>query len=983
MTKRQAAPPKPKPIAGYTPGSFTAPKKVTNTTFNPAAASVGGAAAKQGKKRSILGQVGDIVTSFPSAAQHLGSQAYTSVNNAGNDIVGSLKNIAHPSKDPLLQNWDKTKGRYPLIEQQRQAFVQTGMDIRHPERFAEAYRNGTIVGKVVNDIANAGLVAAAAAPVASALGEAGVPGATAAGAGLKTASTLGADVAGSPAKIYTEGGKLLGAAPRAIIEGSTGLTLPTLSEGISNAAERLVEKHPQLAHTFPTLTELGRAQREELTKGKTEFAYNRRQLSRVTQEANKIGDADTQAAAGLIQTGESRALADAVHNSPTPIPDEALARIATGNAEGIYAATPAAARMAADYEAGKLAPEQMAKIDQINALKTPSTQQRENVGLARGTINPEQLGFAQTEAGRTPARLRFAETSAKRAGDMFRQEGDKYVGTFPELRDAYHELAADSEQTVNRMAAEGADVPHVISSSESRLNTPNNPRSRRFAASPQKFSEQYVKETTQHPLTVQGWAQDELKRHFQNIRSETADRIAERAGSAAGDILGPSSAGMSGAALDREMAAQGYVRIGDTSVASTAATRYIPDYLKPAFDHEFEGSFGAKLPFLPEWNRAWKMAVLPLSPKWHIGNVIGNALMATVGAGVDPFTLLSKLGEAKRMVDEGIVNSHEQERLYTSNLTRRDIQTPGTTLDTLGNPTIETRPGFGRRFINKSYAFNSYIDDMSRTAVYLAKLDKGLSPEIAVRESLKALGDFDRMSAFEKNFVKEVIPFYPWMRHITQLTLRLPIEHPMRVAWMLKLGNEYGDPQSGLPDFMKGAVGFGKPGTHYIPLSNVNPFGDVVARSPLTPTGFAASVSPFIKYPIMAATGIDLSHGFNQATRPQGVGSFNARGEYKAGPILDPNALLNMAINQVPIARGARDVVTGGVGRYSGTGQIVKDKEGNPKYPPTQSRLESLIRTFVPFPRPTPAPTTTTTTTAKPKKANAVAGYVPGSFGNG
>jgi hypothetical protein len=248
------------------------------------------------------------------------------------------------------------------------------------------------------------------------------------------------------------------------------------------------------------------------------------------------------------------------------------------------------------------------------------------------------------------------------------------------------------------------------------------------------------------------------------------------------------------------MAAEGYTRVRpDKFGPSTADSRYVPDYLKNAYDHEFMGA-GHRMPILPAVNRAWKTAVLPLSPKWHIGNVVGNLFMATVFGGTTPLQLIAQLGDARQMVKEGILNDSSQARLYTSNMTRGElgrglVGQHGEIIGPHTNPSMLTPKGF----IQASYRANSFIDDVTRTAVYLSKIDKGLSPEIAVRESLNAMGDFTRMTPFERNTIREIIPFYAWMRHVTQAAIRLPIEHPMRAAWMIALANEYGDPQGDLP----------------------------------------------------------------------------------------------------------------------------------------------------------------------------------------
>jgi hypothetical protein len=135
----------------------------------------------------------------------------------------------------------------------------------------------------------------------------------------------------------------------------------------------------------------------------------------------------------------------------------------------------------------------------------------------------------------------------------------------------------------------------------------------------------------------------------------------------------------------------------------------------------------------------------------------------------------------------------------------------------------------------------------------------------------------------------------------------------MRVAWMLHLSDQYADDQSVLPAFLKGSM---KIAGRYLPASNVNPFSTVLPSevtdtqsSPfLNPASFASALSPFIKVPVQEAFGIDLSHGGKQTTRSESMGGRDPRGTLKAGP-MPFTALPNLIINQVPLARLARDIV--------------------------------------------------------------------------
>lgn len=224
---------------------------------------------------------------------------------------------------------------------------------------------------------------------------------------------------------------------------------------------------------------------------------------------------------------------------------------------------------------------------------------------------------------------------------------------------------------------------------------------------------------------------------------------------------------------------------------------------------------------------------------------------------------------------------------------------------------------------------NEFVDNVGRSAVYLNKLKQAdnlgtklgatTAEEYALRESLKAMGDFSRMTPFEQSYVKNVIPFYAWMRHMTSLSVKLPLEHPLRVAWTMNLADRFGD-QGDLPDYLKGNV---RIGDTFLPTKALNPFGDVGSGALLNPASVARGVSPFIKLPVAAASGINLSRGFDQATRPQGTGNLDSLGRETFTPLLNrPRELANMAINQSPLTRNLAALVRGPSARYD-TGQRI------------------------------------------------------------
>jgi len=92
------------------------------------------------------------------------------------------------------------------------------------------------------------------------------------------------------------------------------------------------------------------------------------------------------------------------------------------------------------------------------------------------------------------------------------------------------------------------------------------------------------------------------------------------------------------------------------------------------------------------------------------------------------------------------------------------------------------------------------MDEMSRSITFLDQVGKGVDPAEAVSESLRTIGDFNRLTPRERSLVRRVFPFYTWLKHVTQLTARLPFEHPGRIAGIHAIGQLYG-PEPGTEEF--------------------------------------------------------------------------------------------------------------------------------------------------------------------------------------
>lgn len=538
-----------------------------------------------------------------------------------------------------------------------------------------------------------------------------------------------------------------------------------------------------------------------------------------------------------------------------------------------------------------------------------------------------------------PARLRpmlevnrAAVKEIERHADTLRAAGDTASA------DVVARAAQEIPVTRQALKAQGVDVDHFIhirvgdkplggGSQELTL-----PKVRKTRAQKQR------KGSAEFDRTFRAQAQAEIDELRGGIARETAKKIESL----------PFARKF---ATPAEAAEAGYVawdpkNIFEKNPAPRPGAVYIPEQVFKSFRSYFND---------PKWDqmlgvvydkplRAWKTAVLPLSPSWQVGNIVGNLTLATFGAGVGPISLAKAMAEAVREYrasgPKGARTMPGPRRLYTSGATFAEFDY----LRGAGTKTARSRLGRAAEpltnaaggFVRKSYALNGFVDDFGRSAVFLAKKAEGLTEEAALRESLKAMGDFSRMTPFERRVAKRIVPFYAWQRHMTQLAFRLPVEHPLRVAWTLRLADEFGQPDSdlaALPSFMRGAIPL--PGGKLLGTSSLFPFGD--AGKILTPAGMRQSLSPLLKIPAERATGLNFFTG-RPFTRPPGTGKVDEFGR----ELPTPPSLSTHLASQVPQKR-LLDAITGRskVIRYDSGDKVLT---GSGPIPSDRPRNEAVLR---------------------------------------
>ena len=199
--------------------------------------------------------------------------------------------------------------------------------------------------------------------------------------------------------------------------------------------------------------------------------------------------------------------------------------------------------------------------------------------------------------------------------------------------------------------------------------------------------------------------------------------------------------------------------------------------------------------------RLWRVALLPLSPRWHLYNAVGGAMMMSAEVGPQAFRHMRVAREIATAAREGT----ELPRWIPREL-ERSIGLIGKEEASLAlkkggslNRWSQTWAAQkGRDFVQWSYDTNSKFDDMYKVMTYLegeaqaiSKFKKaGISDDVArtmaqeegIRVARKVLQDVAGATPFERGILRQVFPFYSWLSHLMRFVFTYPADHPWRAA---------------------------------------------------------------------------------------------------------------------------------------------------------------------------------------------------------
>jgi len=294
--------------------------------------------------------------------------------------------------------------------------------------------------------------------------------------------------------------------------------------------------------------------------------------------------------------------------------------------------------------------------------------------------------------------------------------------------------------------------------------------------------------------------------------------------------------------------------------------------------------------------QGWKSVVLPFSLRWQVGDLVGNIMNAWIRGDIPANEMVRAMQDVKNRITvdgDGILRTLKSDvadqtmadpvlaALVGAGLEARGLR--GAELKAITEGTL--RPVGERissrmfpKFRQKAFNVNATQNLIARAAVAITKLeaelaskgrtldeidpitllnDKVLNDAVvkAVQETNSTLGAFAEMTPWERNVLRQVFPFWSWIKFINKAAAQLVLDQPDRVLFYGHIGSMYtsGDGKD-LMDWLKDKTPtpFG-----FMDFRFLNPYSDalIFSRNP-----FEAVSQTFTRPSPVIMTGIDAAN---------------------------------------------------------------------------------------------------------------------------
>jgi hypothetical protein len=255
------------------------------------------------------------------------------------------------------------------------------------------------------------------------------------------------------------------------------------------------------------------------------------------------------------------------------------------------------------------------------------------------------------------------------------------------------------------------------------------------------------------------------------------------------------------------------------------------------------------MPFRNLWKggptAVWKNLILTYSPSWYIKHFIGSTTLAALeGVRLQDWRKAWEMFKRDELPDvlRGRTVYSALDMDTNSMIKRNRFK------DFPDLVRAEGVRSAAHEFTAKLQNVVKTVDTLNRAAVYARAVRLTDNPAFAASRAVEALGDFGRLSPFERGAVSSVIPFYSFQKAMFRILLHLPIDHPLVTVISMQLGLMH-------QDYLRQKLGGDVPDAYasaimstdgkLTPMDKMNPLSD--SYKLITPAGIAASLHPFIR----------------------------------------------------------------------------------------------------------------------------------------